>query len=195
MITPHQSKLGTGQAWKQLILFLVPCFLFLGATTIPAYASNHRTPPCCIIGGECRENYTAGEAGCTAGGNSWDPACTAAACNAPQAPAPTASPASSTSPGGSVSLPNPLGTSPEAGDVKLIIARVIQGITGIAGSVALLMFVYGGFQWLTSQGNPEKIKKGRDILVWSALGLLVMFGSYLILRYILTAITTGVAMP
>ena len=79
--------------------------------------------------------------------------------------------------------------------MKVLLARVILGITGIAGSVALLMFVYGGFAWLTSAGNPEKIKKGRDILLWSALGLLVMFGSYIIVRYILTAITKATITP
>jgi len=86
-----------------------------------------------------------------------------------------------------VELPNPLRET----DVAVIIGRIVRMLTGGAGMIAFLMFIYGGFQWLTAAGNPEKIKKGRDILVWSILGLVVMFSAYIITRYIIDAITRG----
>lgn len=84
-----------------------------------------------------------------------------------------------------VQLPNPLGET----DIPTIIGRAIQGLTGISGSIALLVFIYGGFLWLTSGGNSEKIKKGKDIMVWAVLGMVVMFGSFIIVRYVLQAVT------
>jgi hypothetical protein len=90
-----------------------------------------------------------------------------------------------------VALPNPLGTT----DVRVIIGRIIGVLTGASGSIALLMFIYGGFLWLTSMGNPERIKKGKEILIWSTLGMIIMFGAYIIVRYILVAITTGTVAP
>lgn len=86
--------------------------------------------------------------------------------------------------GASCKLTNPLGiTSPQA-----LIGRVINSVLGIVGSLALLMFVYGGLTWMTSSGNQEKIKKGRDIILWSAIGLVVIFMSYALTRFVLSTI-------
>ena len=88
-------------------------------------------------------------------------------------------------------LTNPLsGGATPIGASKLF-GRIIKGALGIVGAVALAIFVWGGFLWLTSGGSPEKIKKGRDALVWAIIGLVIIFGSYLILNYIIIAITEG----
>lgn len=92
-----------------------------------------------------------------------------------------------------VSLYNPLGTDAESYDVRYIIGRVIRGILSIIGSIALLMFIYGGVLWMTSNGSPERVKKGRDILVWAVAGLGLIFSSYAIVNAILNALTEGSA--
>lgn len=86
-----------------------------------------------------------------------------------------------TSTPGTTSLCNPLGVnSPQA-----LIGKVINAVLGIVGSLALLMFVYGGLVWMTSSGNPEKIKQGRGIIVWAAIGLAIIFFSYALVRILL----------
>ena len=75
-----------------------------------------------------------------------------------------------------VSLPNPLGSNVTT--VPQLINRVIIAILGIIGALALLMFVWGGLLWMTSGGNSDRIKKGRDTLVWASIGLLIIFASY-----------------
>ena len=62
--------------------------------------------------------------------------------------------------------------------------RVIKGILGIVGSLSLLILILGGFMWMTSGGNEEKIKKGQKMIVWSILGLVVIFSSYAILNQV-----------
>lgn len=89
--------------------------------------------------------------------------------------------------GDGVALTNPLGTS----DVRVIIGRVIQAALGLSGSIALLMIIYGGFLWLTSGGNTEKIEQGKKILIWAVLGLVVLFSAYTITNAIIQGITTG----
>ena len=49
---------------------------------------------------------------------------------------------------------------------------VISGILGLTGVLALVAFIAGGVMWMTSGGNAEKVKKGRDILVWAVIGLI-----------------------
>jgi hypothetical protein len=84
-------------------------------------------------------------------------------------------------------LSNPLGQT----DIRLIIGNIISALLGIAGAVSLLMFVWGGFQWLISGGTPDRIKKGKDTLIWATIGLVVIFTSYAIVRALITALTTG----
>lgn len=82
-------------------------------------------------------------------------------------------------------LSNPLGTT----DFRVLTGRAIRIVTGISGSVGLLMFIYGGFTWLTSGGSPEKIKQGKKIFVTAALGLIIIFGSYALLRALFAALS------
>lgn len=84
-----------------------------------------------------------------------------------------------------VELVNPLGSikTPQA-----FIGFIIQTLFGIIGSVALLIFVYGGLMWMLAQGDQGKIKEGRETMIWAALGLLVVFGSYTIVGYLLSAL-------
>lgn len=84
---------------------------------------------------------------------------------------------------GSVSamdLPNPLSTN----DPRIFIGQIIKGIMGISGSVALLFFVYGGFVYLTAQGERDRIERAKNTLTWATIGLVVIFGSYAFLSYV-----------
>src|SRR3989339_836303 len=47
-----------------------------------------------------------------------------------------------------VSLPNPLGIS----SPQVLLGRAAKALTGISGSLALVMFIYGGLTWLTAGG-------------------------------------------
>ena len=82
-----------------------------------------------------------------------------------------------------VKLKNPLGSG--ATKITVVAGNIIkQGLT-MVGSLALLMFVYGGVTWMTSSGNQEKVKKGRDTIVWSAIGLIIVFASYGLVRFLI----------
>lgn len=99
----------------------------------------------------------------------------------------TAPGGSTSCPQGAVCLPNPLRET--RGTV--IAGRIIKVLTGGSGMFALLTFIYGGFQWLTAAGNPEKIKKGRDIILWSVMGMVIIFGAYVATKYILDALVNA----
>jgi hypothetical protein len=74
-------------------------------------------------------------------------------------------------------------------DIATAIGIGIKGLLGIVGSLALIIFIYGGFIMLTSQGDTAKIKKGKDSLIWATAGLAVIFGSYIFVNYIITALS------
>ena len=84
-----------------------------------------------------------------------------------------------------VSIKNPLGTE----DIPTLAGTIIKTLLGLTGSIALLMFIWGGLLWLTSAGNSEKIKKGKETLVWAAIGLAFIFSSYIIANFVIQALT------
>lgn len=78
-------------------------------------------------------------------------------------------------------LNNPLGTS----SITVLVGRATRIFMGVSGSFALLMFVYGGFMWVTSGGNLDKVKKGKQVFTYAVIGLVVIYGSYIILSLLL----------
>lgn len=82
---------------------------------------------------------------------------------------------------------NPLGTT----DVRLIIARIIQGVISITGALVLATVLYGGILWMTSMGNPAQVTKGKQVLIWSILGFAVIASAYVITNAVINAILTG----
>ncbi len=85
--------------------------------------------------------------------------------------------------GGNATLPDPLNhITPEE-----LIGKIINAILGIVGSLALVMFVYGGFMWMLSAGNKERVQRGKDILIWATVGLVVIFSAYALVRFVFQA--------
>lgn len=64
------------------------------------------------------------------------------------------------------------------------ISWLLQKVIGIAGGIAFLLILFGGFQILTSTGDPEKLASGKDIVVSALAGLLMIIFSVLLLRII-----------
>jgi len=52
---------------------------------------------------------------------------------------------------------------------------------------ATLFIVYAGFKMIMNQGNSEVVKQTRDMLLATAIGLVVVFASYAIVGMILTS--------
>ena len=88
-----------------------------------------------------------------------------------------------------VTLDDPLGeTNPQ-----VLIGRVINAVLGIVGSLALAMFIYGGFIWMTAAGNKERVEKGKNVLVWATIGLIIIFSAYAMVKLVFSGL--GIVSP
>lgn len=74
-------------------------------------------------------------------------------------------------------------------DVAVIVGFFIKTLLPLIGAVVLMLFLIGAITWILSGGNPEKVKKGRDTVVWAVLGAIVIIGSYVALKFIFGALT------
>ncbi len=78
--------------------------------------------------------------------------------------------------GTSFVLKNPL----KVNDPNVIVGNLIKGVMGFAGTIALVMFIYGGLMWMFSGGKTDLVEKGKKTFIWATLGLLVIFSSYIV---------------
>lgn len=74
-----------------------------------------------------------------------------------------------------------------------ILGRVVQILIGVSGSVALIMFLYGGILFLTSGGKADLAQKGLHVIVWSILGILLIAAAYVATNTVFRALLTGSA--
>ena len=65
------------------------------------------------------------------------------------------------------------------------IIRVILTYFYIAAIIlALLFLIWGGFNWITSEGDKQKLAQAREKITFSVIGLIVVFLAYLVVVFI-----------
>lgn len=68
------------------------------------------------------------------------------------------------------------------------IGKGINTVLGLIGIVAVVMMIYGGFQFLTSAGDAAKVAKAKNIVMYSVVGLVVAVLAYAIVNFVLSHI-------
>ena len=65
-----------------------------------------------------------------------------------------------------------------------VLLALIEILLRIAGMAAVIYVIYGGFQYLTSQGNPEGTTKARHTIINALIGLVLAILSVGIVAFI-----------
>jgi len=73
----------------------------------------------------------------------------------------------------------------ELNDFMVLAINISKWILGMVGSLSLIMFIYGGFIFLISAGGSEKVGQAKKIIVAAVIGLIIVFTSYLIIKFVL----------
>ena len=71
-----------------------------------------------------------------------------------------------------------------SGGISFLAGNWLQQVLGLVGVVALLLFIYAGFVWMTAKGDAEKIKKSTRIMLYAAIGLFVIFAAYIMVKFV-----------
>ncbi|MFA5128253.1 MAG: pilin [Patescibacteria group bacterium] len=76
----------------------------------------------------------------------------------------------------------------DIGEPADLFARAINAMTAFMGSIALILYIYAGFIWMSAGGAADKITKAKNILIWTTLGAVAMGAGYMIIRTVLEKI-------
>jgi len=64
--------------------------------------------------------------------------------------------------------------------IQTFIQSVIQILVTLAGLVSVGFFVWGGFGYITSSGNPESLDRSKKTILYSAFGLAIVLGAFVL---------------
>lgn len=67
-----------------------------------------------------------------------------------------------------------------------IVLNIIQALSMLIGYIATYFVLYGGFQFIMSQGTPDKMVKARTTILHAVIGLVLSISSVAIVKLILS---------
>ena len=82
----------------------------------------------------------------------------------------------------------------QSGDVTKIqtfIKSIIQIGTTLAALVATGFFIFGGYGYITSSGNPESLDRSKKTIMYSAVGLAIVLGAFVFSNIVTELATTA----
>ena len=73
----------------------------------------------------------------------------------------------------------------------LLVQTVINVFLSIIGVLLLVYILYAGYNWLTAQGEEEKVTKAKDTLKRAIVGAIIIVAAYAISIFVMSGIEQG----
>ncbi len=70
-----------------------------------------------------------------------------------------------------------------------VVTKVMQLVFGLAGAIALLVITFAGTMYVLSQGDPQKVAKAKQTIIFALVGLVVTVLAYSIVSFVVTRLT------
>lgn len=79
---------------------------------------------------------------------------------------------------------DPPGLKPEFTNLSSVVTQAIPIVFSIAGILLLAYLVWGGFDYLTSMGEPEKAEQGKAKITNALIGFIIIFAAYWLVQIV-----------
>ncbi|MBR0432016.1 hypothetical protein IJK16_03410 [Candidatus Saccharibacteria bacterium] len=71
-------------------------------------------------------------------------------------------------------------------DLMGSVKGIINVAIGLVGLVAVVMIIFGGFQYTSSAGDASKVQKAKNTIMYGVIGLIVALLAFAIVNFVLT---------
>jgi len=76
-------------------------------------------------------------------------------------------------------------------EVRNAILDFINIVLTFIGILAVAFIIYAGFLMMTAGGNEDQIESGKKIIIWAAIGILVILFAWVIIAFVIDVGTTN----
>lgn len=74
-------------------------------------------------------------------------------------------------------------------DARAFITKILKFSLTFLGIICVVFIIYGGFLYITSAGEEDHAKKGKTIIIYCIIGLVIIFASFAIVNSVLGGIS------
>jgi len=76
---------------------------------------------------------------------------------------------------------------PVTGVANNLVTSALNILIFIAGAVAVIFVIWGGYKYITSAGDPKKGEEARKTIINAMIGIMIVVASYFIVRVAISA--------
>lgn len=69
-------------------------------------------------------------------------------------------------------------------NLEAIVGTVIQAALSLLGGVFLILIIIGGYDWMTAEGNEQKVEKAQNYIRRAMIGLAITLSAWAIWKFI-----------
>lgn len=69
-------------------------------------------------------------------------------------------------------------------DAMKKVRDILNVVFAVIGIVAVIMIIYGGIVMMISSGDPGKIKRAKDTIIYSIVGLIIVLLAFAIVNFV-----------
>lgn len=73
-------------------------------------------------------------------------------------------------------------------DPRIIISNVIKVVLTLLATIFVVLLIYAGFTWMTSNGDQDKVSKAKDTIARAIIGLIIILASYGVTVFVTKAV-------
>lgn len=77
-------------------------------------------------------------------------------------------------------------------DIRTLIINIIRYALTFLGIVAVAIIMYGGFVWMTSNGQADRVEKAKKTLIAAVIGLIIILSAFAIVTFVANITSTVV---
>lgn len=68
-----------------------------------------------------------------------------------------------------------------------VAGNVINTVLGVLAVVAVIAIILGALQYMTSQGDPQKVKTAKNTITYAVMGLVIAILAFAIVNFVIGA--------
>jgi len=75
--------------------------------------------------------------------------------------------------------------------LEMLIDKIINIITALAGVVLVIFLIWGGITYITAAGNEEQSGKGKKIVFDAIIGIVIVGAAFALAKYVMGILNLG----
>ncbi|HLD28373.1 MAG TPA: hypothetical protein VJB67_02075 [Patescibacteria group bacterium] len=73
-------------------------------------------------------------------------------------------------------------------DLTVLIGNLVSIVLGFLGIIMVLLIIYGGYLWMTSQGDSAQVEKAKTLIKNAIIGVAIILLSYIITHFVIISL-------